>query len=586
MKKKLFLLKQLPFLVSIIAMLAIVYDLGFNHLSFEVQLLQSIYLVTMIVGVLSIFLRYFFKNTRPRNSVLPFDLFFVIFLLVLIFFDLELLYKSNFYFFDFLKNKIWVYIALVFIFIRELSYSSINYNKITLNPAQLFILSFLFIIFGGTVVLLLPNATYTHISVIDALFTSTSAVCVTGLIVVDTGSYFTEFGRFTILLLIQLGGIGIMTFTSYFSYFFKAGSSYENQLMISAMNNTEKIGEVFSTLKRIILITFIVEGFGAFLIFLSLDITIIPAYLDRVFFSVFHSISGFCNAGFSTLQNNFYEPAYRYNYPLHLIIAFLIIIGGIGFPIVFNLLSFIKNNIKNLFFKISGMKNRIRIQQIINVNTRIVLITSSILTVLGTVLFYFFEYNNTLVEHDFFGKIVTAFFGSVTTRTAGFNTIDNSVITTPTVLMVVFLMWVGASPGSTGGGIKTSTLAVAILNFISLAQGKPRIEVFKREIAQKSVNRAFATIVLSILVIFLSVFFISLFDNDKGLLNIVFECVSAFGTVGLSRGITTSLSEPSKIVLIFTMFIGRVSMLSIFIALFKKFSMHEYRYPSEEVLIN
>lgn len=298
MKNKFFFIKQLPFLVSIIAMLAVVYDLGFNHLSFEVELLQSIYLIAMIVGVLSIFLRYFFKNTRPRNKVLPFDLFFVIFLLVLIFFDLQLLYKSNFSFFDFLKNKIWVYVALVFIFIRELSYSSINYKKITLNPAQLFILSFLFIIFAGTVILLLPNATYTHISVIDALFTSTSAVCVTGLVVVDTGSYFTEFGRFTILLLIQLGGLGIMTFTSYFSYFFKAGSSYENQLMISAMNNTEKIGEVFSTLKRIILITFIIEGFGAFLIFQSLDITLIPAFLDRVFFSVFHSISGFCNAGF------------------------------------------------------------------------------------------------------------------------------------------------------------------------------------------------------------------------------------------------------------------------------------------------
>lgn len=567
-------------------MLGVVYDLGFNHLSYQVQILQSVYLFAMIVGFFSIIISYLFKKTRPQLKVLPFDLLFAVFILVLIFLDFELLFESNFSFLYFLKDKIWVYIALVFIFIRELSYSNFDFKRIYLNPAQLFILSFLFIIFAGTVILLLPKATYTHISIIDALFTSTSAVCVTGLVVVDTGTYFTEFGRFAILILIQLGGLGIMTFTSYFSYFFKAGSSYENQLMISAMNNTEKIGEVFSTLKRIILITFIIEGVGALLILQSLDLTIIPAFTDRVFFSVFHSVSGFCNAGFSTLQNSFYEPAYRFNYPLHLIIAFLIIMGGIGFPIVFNLLSFIKNSIKNLFFKMVGRRDHIRIQQIINVNTRIVLVTSLILIVLGTILFFIFEYNNTLTEHGFFGKLVTAFFESVTTRTAGFNTVDTSVMTIPTVMMMIFLMWVGASPGSTGGGIKTSTLAIAFLNFLSLAHGKPTIEVFKREIAQKSVNRAFATIILSIMVIFLSVFSISLFDMDKGLLNIGFECVSAFGTVGLSRGITASLSDPSKFVLIITMFIGRVSMLSIFIALFKKFSMHEYRYPTEEVLIN
>ena len=224
--------------------------------------------------------------------------------------------------------------------------------------------------------------------------------------------------------------------------------------------------------------------------------------------------------------------------------------------------------------------------RIINVNTRIVIVTTLILIVSGTILFYVFEYNNTLAEHDTFGKIVTAFFGSVTTRTAGFNSVDNAALTIPTIMIMIFLMWVGASPGSTGGGIKTSTLAIAFLNFISLAKGKPNIEVFKREIAQKSVNRAFAIITLSILVIVVSVFSVSLFNPEKGLLNITFECVSAFGTVGLSRGITAGLSDPSKFVLILTMFIGRVSMLTIFIALFKKLAQHEYLYPSEEVLIN
>jgi len=586
MNKKIIIIKQLPFVISIFAILAVIYDLGFNHQPVERELLQLLYLFAMCVGVSSISARYFFRKTRPKLDILPFDAFLVLFILILIFLDVELLFENQFSFLHFLNERVWVYLALFLIFIRELSSSEIDFKRMTINPAQLFILSFLFIIIVGGGMLLLPNATYTEISIIDALFTSTSAVCVTGLVVVDTGSYFTEFGQYIILLLIQLGGLGIMTFTSYFSYFFKAGSSYENQLLMSAMTNTGKIGEVFSTLKRIIIITLIIEGLGALLIFHSLDIANIPSIFDRIFFSVFHSISGFCNAGFSTLQNSFYEPAYRFNYPLHLIIASLIILGGIGFPIVFNLLSYIKNNVKNLFFYLFDRKHHISLHHIINVNTRIVLVTSLILTIAGTILFYVFEYNNTLAEHGFFGKIITAFFGSVTTRTAGFNTVDNSVIGVPAIMIMLFLMWVGASPGSTGGGIKTSTLAIAFLNFISLAKGKPSIEAFKREISQKSVNRAFAIITLSILVIFMAIFSISISDPEKGLLNITFECVSAFGTVGLSRGITAGMSDPGKFVLILTMFIGRVSMLTIFIALFKKLAKHEYLYPSEEVLIN
>lgn len=586
MKDKIIIIKQVPLLISTLALLAVLYELGFNHDTHERELLQFVYLGGLCIGLVSITVRYLFKKTRPKLNVLPFDLLLVLFLIVLIFIDLELLFENQFSFLHFLKARIWVYIALILIFIRELATSTFNFKRLTVNPAQLFILSFLFIILLGTGILLLPNSTHSSISVIDALFTSTSAVCVTGLIVVDTGSFFTTFGQMTILMLIQLGGLGIMTFTSYFSYFFKAGSSYENQLLLSTMTNTEKLGEVFTTLKKIILITFIIEGSGALLVFYNLDTAVISSFTDRLFFSVFHSISSFCNAGFSTLPNNFYELAYRFNYPLHIIISFLIILGGIGFPIVFNLLSAVNNRFKNMYYHVIGSKEHIHIYRIINVNTRIVLITTVILIVAGTGLFYIFEYNNTLAEHNQFGKIVTAFFGSVTTRTAGFNTVDNSVLAIPTVMIMILLMWIGASPGSTGGGIKTSTIAIAVLNFISIANGKNKIEVFKREIAQKSVNRAFAIIALSIGVIFLSIFGVSLFDRDKSLLNISFECVSAFGTVGLSRGITAALSNPSKLIIIITMFVGRVSMLTILIALFKKLAQHEYRYPTEEVLIN
>jgi len=434
--------------------------------------------------------------------------------------------------------------------------------------------------------LMLPNATHSGITLIDAMFTSTSAVCVTGLIVVDTGSFFTQFGQIIILMLIQAGGIGIMTFTSYFSYFFKGVSSYENQLVLGQITNTEKISEVFTVLKKIILITFLIEGLGALFIFQSIDSTVIPYLNKRIFFSVFHSISGFCNAGFSTLRNSFFEGPYQFNYPMHLIIASLIILGGLGFPIVFNLLKFIKAKIVYFLLGFYNKKRQQYIPGLININTRIVLITTLVLIAGGTLLFYLFEYNNTLSGHSFGGKIATAFFGAVTTRTAGFNTVDTAALSIPTLFIVIFLMWVGASPNSTGGGIKTSSFAIALLNILSIARGKSRLEVYNREISSTTVKKAFAIIVLSVFVISIAILSISLFEPDKSLLNISFECVSAYSTVGLSRGITADLSFASKLILIFTMFIGRVSTLTLLIAIIKKARPEIYRYPSESILIN
>jgi trk system potassium uptake protein TrkH len=547
--------------------------------------LRFLYLFTLCIGVVSIFSRYFSSKTRPRIKVIPFDIIFLIFFSILIFLEFKG-FEGQSSFINFIKLRIWIYAALIFIFIREFSSIRIDLKRTSINPAQLFIVSFLLIIIAGGFLLMLPKATTSNITFIDALFTSTSAVCVTGLVVVNTGSFFTQFGQFIILILIQIGGLGIMTFASYFSYFFKGSSSYENQLLLSDIINTEKIGDVFNTLKKIILVTFFIEGVGALLIYQYIDESLISSFTDRTFFSIFHAVSGFCNAGFSTLQTGLFEPVYRFNYPLQLIIAILIILGGLGFPIAFNLLRYIRIQLTNILMHIFRKRKRIHLPWIISINTRIVLITSFALIVLGSILIFIFEYNNTLAGYGLWGKIVASFFGSVTSRTAGFNTVDTSLLSVPTVLIMLFLMWVGASPGSTGGGIKTSTFAIAILNFVSLVKGKTRIEIFKREIASASVNRAFAIIFLSIIVICISIFSITVFDKERGLLNITFECVSAFSTVGLSRGITADLSIPSKIVLILTMFIGRVSMLSILMAMLKRVSYTNYRYPTEEILIN
>ena len=576
-------IRRIPVIVSMLTTFFLIYDIGYISQSDNANQFQNIYFFTLLIGAISITGRYLNSKTRPRLIILPLDIILLSFLSILIFQYLELLFLQSLSSF---KHLYWLYLAIILIFIRELSAIKINFRKAVFNPAQLFIISFLTIIAIGVILLMLPNATHSEITLIDALFTSTSAVCVTGLIVVDTGSFFTQFGQIIILMLIQAGGIGIMTFTSYFSYFFKGVSSYENQLVLSQVTNTEKIAEVFAILKKIILITFSIEALGALFIFQSLDSRVLPFLNQRIFFSIFHSISGFCNAGFSTLQNSLYEGPYQFNYPMHLTIAFLIVLGGLGFPIVFNLLKFIRAKIVFYLHGFYKKTQQQHIPRLININTRIVLITTLVLIVGGTLLFYMFENSNTLSEHSLGGKIVTSFFGAVTTRTAGFNTVDTAALTIPTILIFIFLMWVGASPSSTGGGIKTSSLAIAVLNIVSVVREKSRIEAYNREISSITVNKAFALIILSIFVISVAIFSISFFEPGKSLLDISFECVSAYSTVGLSRGITSKLGFASKLTLIITMFLGRVSTLTVLIAIIKKARPEIYQYPSEKILIN
>lgn len=577
------LLFRFTFILSLLGLILLIYDFGYNHAPLQQNLINAFYFVVLASGVATTFLRYAMRRKNMRWQVITFDALSILLTVnvVLIHFFSQ---EANRHL-SFLYNDNWIKYVILLTFIREFAEQRINYKKTFLNPAQLFIVSFLAIIVMGSFLLTLPKATYEGISFLDALFTSTSAVCVTGLIVVDTGSYFTQFGQVIIAILIQLGGLGILTFASYFSYFFKGGASYENQLVLSDMTNSQKIGDVFETLKKILIITFSIELLGALIIFFTLKASLFTNFFERVFFSVFHAISAFCNAGFSTLPSNLYQEGFRFNYSLQLIITLLFVLGGLGFPIIVNVLKYLKYLIVNSL-RATSHEERLYTPWILNINSRITLVTTLSLTAVGTVLFYINEYNNTLAEHHGFGKVVTALFGAATPRTAGFNNIDMGALNFSTIMLLFFLMWIGASPASTGGGIKTSTFAIATLNFLSLAKGKDKIEVYRRQIADVSVKRAFATISLSLFVIGFAIILISVSDEDKTLLSIAFECFSAYSTVGLSVGITADLSTMGKAVIITTMFIGRVSMLTILIAIFKQAKQKNYRYPTEEITIN
>ena len=583
-KKFIKIFYKIAFWLNLSGIILFILDFGFNQDSFFQSIIDKSYIAIILSGLSATILRYITHRKQLNTKVLSFDFFSVIvigYILTIHFLDSPLLLMDN----GFLQNFKWIKIAVILTFFRELSVQNINYRKINLNPAQLFITSFLGIILICSFLLMLPNATSKPLEYLDALFTATSAVCVTGLAVVDTGTHFTTLGQSIILLFIQLGGLGILTFASYFSYFFKGGSSYSNQLVLSDMTNSNKIGEVFSTFKRILIITFSIEFIGALLIYSSIPKTIIPSFFERVFFSIFHSISSFCNAGFSTLSNSLFETDYQFNYFLQFNIISLFVLGGLGFPIVINLIKYLKYIISK-YIKQLSIGEKAHKPWVLNLNSRITLITTISLSIFGTLCFLFFEYNNTLNNHGWVGKIVTSIFQATTPRTAGFNAVDMTELYRPTILITILLMWIGASPSSTGGGIKTSTFAIATLNFINLGRGRDKIEIYHREIGNTTVRRAFAIITLSLIVIGLGVLLISHFNPKINLLSIIFECFSAYSTAGLSLGITTDLSGQSKFVLIVIMFLGRVSMLSLLIAFMKKVQFKNYRYPSEDILIN
>ncbi len=475
----------------------------------------------------------------------------------------------------------------LYILIRITYLMRIIYVKIH-NPAFIFITSFVFLSFLGSVLLMLPTSTVKKISFIDALFTSTSAVCVTGLVVLDTAKDFTYFGKVIILTLVELGGLGILTITSFFSYFFRDGFSFREGIYISNFLNTKTTNNVLSLAVKVVMFTLIVEAIGTLLIYFSINRNFIETD-SRLFFSIFHSISAFCNSGFSTLSKGLYSESVRFNYLLQFIIACLLILGGIGFNILFNFFTYIWITFKKYFYRVFKEEYFRYPAHIVTLNTKIVVFTTFILLFFGTIFYYFSELHFSLIEHpSFTGKWVASFFSSATSRTAGFQVLNLNKWTPITILFTIFLMWIGASPASTGGGIKTSTFALALMNVISLSIGKNRLEIQRKEISSETVRRSFAIIILSLIVIYISILIILFLDPKKDILSISFEVFSAFSTVGLSLGITSNLSNGSKLVLIILMLLGRIGVFNIMVGLLKNRinSHYYYRFTQGNILIN
>lgn len=464
--------------------------------------------------------------------------------------------------------------------LKALRYSQSLIQK-SVHPAQLLVLSFLIMILLGTFLLLLPKATYHGISFIDALFTATSAVCVTGLIVVDTGTHFTRLGQIIILVLIQLGGLGIMTFTTFFVILLSGGMGIKEKILLSEIFSEKNLSKISSTVSRILILTFSVEALGAIALFYFLPDSIFKSKMEKVFHSIFHSISAFCNAGFSTFSNNLIDI--KDNIPAILTIALLFILGGLGF---IALTESIEKPFLKTIRRIKFIHDKIPPQTIVfSLHSKLTIYTTVILIILGTLIFLLLEFNNTLSTENFWGKIIHAFFQAVTPRTAGFNTLEISKIGVPTALFISLLMWIGASPGSTGGGIKTTSFALVILKIYAMITGKDRVEIFRKQVSEESISRAFVSALLSAFLILTATFILTITEKTFELVDIFFEVVSAFGTVGLSRGITADLTIFGKLIIIMMMFIGRVGPLVFSFAIFGKIEKRKYEYQKENVLV-
>ena len=447
---------------------------------------------------------------------------------------------------------------------------------LTKNPGRTILFSFLFIILLGSILLTLPfaGANSTRLSYLDALFTSTSAVCVTGLIVQDTALRFSFFGKIVIMLLIQAGGLGIMIMSYFASFIIGKKISLSEKLTMSYLLNENDMHKISSSIVKIILITFIIELVGVVLLYFDF-VKIFGHSKEAIFYSFFHSVSAFCNAGFALFSDSF--VGFKGDFSLNLVISLLIIFGGLSFGVIFNVFEVITAKMKR---KIAGEYKLTKL----TVNTKIVLIYTGILIFLGTIIFYSFEHKYILLEKSLGTQYLSAFFQSVTLRTAGFNSVDIAKLQINTILVMMVFMFIGGASGSTAGGVKVNTLGVIVLYLRKVLRNQTNLIIMNHHVRKRTINKAFLLIFLGFIVIFTGVLILSVTENFA-LEKIMFEVVSAFGTVGLSMGITEYLSGIGKMVITIIMFVGRIGPLTLILALSNKEKSTEIKYPEGYLII-
>ncbi len=574
---KINVLVLITLILSIVSLVLEQSDLQTRFTAVFTNTLDFTILLLFFVEVLVEFIKSGNKRHFLRNNL--FDVLFLIFFTLLFTYNKYLLFSRHISVYGNLPGKIIV-VRNIFVLLKvfgRIRRLSAFLRSLVAQPARTVALSFVLVIVTGTILLMLPFTTPEHagLGFVDSLFTATSAVCVTGLIVVDTASAFSVWGKIIVLLLIQAGGLGIMILSFFMAFILRRSLSIEDKFLISYMTSEKDMRNVSRSIKNIIYITLFIEASGAVLLFLGFQ-NRFGVNLNTVFVSLFHAVSAFCNAGFSLFSDSL--EGFRSSLLINSVIGALIICGGLSFAVIMNLKGRLADGIAYT------LKRRGFSQKSLSLNTRIVLMGTGILLILGMFLFYALEHRYSLAAFDLKTQYLAAFFQSVTTRTAGFNTIAISGLRNPTYLVMMIFMFIGGASGSTAGGVKINSIVLFLAYVRSLIKDRRSVTLFNYALSKDLVLRALLILLFGLTSVLGGMIVLSITESAP-FVEICFETVSAFGTVGLSTGITGALSIVGKCVIILLMFIGRIGPLTLLAAAAQRVKKVQIEYPAGEILI-
>lgn len=486
-----------------------------------------------------------------------------------------------------LYSKAFLFAVLAAYSAVDISYGIMKTMGKRTNPSLIMSVSFLLFILIGSCILMMPKCTVGGISYIDSLFVATSAVCITGLTTIDISQTFTPTGLLVLGVLVQTGGLGVMTFTSFFALFFSGDTSVYSQLMVKDMIYSKTINALLPTLLYILGFTLVIEAIGAVAFFMCVHGTLGMTVEDELVFSAFHALSAFSNAGFSNIEGGLSNPLLLHsNQSVYLVASALIFAGGIGFPTLMNFKGAIALRCHRLWHSLTGRGTMRKPAHVYDLNTKIVLVTTASIFLASSLLFFIFEYDNTLAGMSLHDKIVQSVFNSFVPRSSGFSSVNPGGMLNITLIMFVVLMWIGGASQSTAGGIKVNTFAAMLLNLKAVVLGRDRVTAFRRTISRPSLRRAHAVIGLSIVSFVIYAMVLVGLEPNLPTRALLYEAASALFTVGTSLGITTQLGIPAKLLLCTAMFLGRVGIISLLVGIVGNHNDPPAKFPADNIIIN
>lgn len=575
--------------LSVVCLTLLTVYVGFEHSAWHISIMRNSLRFIQAVFILNVILS-FLSGRRPVSRFARTVMFAVDALILLSVLPWIYPHPANPWIpalEHFLYSRTYLYGSMAAYSIMILCTALMQMLGRRTNPALLMAGSFIFFITVGSFVLLMPKCTYHGISYIDSLFVTTSGVCITGLTTVDIPATFTPLGQFILCVLFQIGGLGVITFTSFFAIFFSGRQSVYSQLLVKDMVYSKTLNSLVPTIIYILSFTLVIEAVGALAIYFTIPEGLCPTEASRIWMAVFQSMSAFCNVGFSNVHGGMANPMLMSSSQgIYIVMSILLFLGGIGFPILVNVHDYILQSWRHGFRRLFGFRTTPTPRHVFDLNTKIAVTTTLIILAVSVTAFFLLESGNTMKGIALYDRIVQSVFNSLIPRSGGYSTLDPNAFLNVTLLIVIIQMWIGGSSQSMAGGVKVNTVGAILLNLRAIIRQYKGIPAFRRGIAVYSVRRANAVVTLSLVTAGTVAIVLMLLEPDMSAKSLIFETVSATFSVGSSLGITPYLSVASKVVICVAMFVGRVGLLSLLTGIMITHKDNSRYYPSENIIIN